>query len=169
MQNIETNEKIYTVQEWLELERVSETRHEYYYGKLIAKLGEAKNANRIAQNIVKKLDDSLFDKGFEIFIHDIKTQVLENGIYRYPDVDISLIADDSDDYIVKIPIMIVEVSSEDSKHRDRIKKRKEYRAIPTLWYYLIVNQDEMLIELHIREEGNFWNVLYFTEPNEEII
>jgi Uma2 family endonuclease len=35
MQNIETAEKIYTVEEWLELEKVSESRHEYYYGKLI--------------------------------------------------------------------------------------------------------------------------------------
>jgi Uma2 family endonuclease len=168
IQTIETSEKIYTVQEWLELEKTSEIRHEYYYGKLIKMPGEAKQANRIANNIVKKLDDLLLEKGFEIFSHDVKTQVLDNGIYRYPDLVIAPIADDEDDYIVQLPIMLVEVASESSKHRDRVKKSNEYRNIPTLWYYLVINQDEMLVEKHSREAGGFWSIQYFTEPEDEI-
>jgi Uma2 family endonuclease len=169
IQTIETSEKIYTVEEWLELEKNSEIRHEYYYGKLIAMAGEAKHANRITNNILKKLDDSLLEKGLDIFTHEVKTQVLDNGIYRYPDLVVAPIADDENEYIVKMPIMLVEVASEDSKHRDRVKKRKEYRNIPTLWYYLVVNQDEMLVEIHTREEGDLWSIQYFTETEDEVL
>jgi Uma2 family endonuclease len=167
-QNIETSEKIYSVEEWLELEKISEFRHEYYYGKLITMAGVAKNANKISNNILYKLYAPLLEKGLDIYTHDIKTQVLENGIYRYPDLVVAPSVDDSHEYIVQMPLMLVEVSSEESKHRDSVKKLKEYRAIPTLWYYLIVNQNEMLIEQHIREEGGFWNVQYYTEAEDVI-
>jgi hypothetical protein len=34
-------EKRYTVEEWLELEKTAELRHEYYFGKLIHRAGKA--------------------------------------------------------------------------------------------------------------------------------
>ena len=43
-------EKLYTVEAYFELEKHSEVRHEYYYGKLIEMPGESKIANNIANN-----------------------------------------------------------------------------------------------------------------------
>jgi Uma2 family endonuclease len=165
----EVAEKLYTVAEWLELEKVAEVRHEYYYGKLIPMAGEAKRANRIAMNLIGILDKPLYQRGFELFDHDIKTEVIIDGIYRYPDLVAAPIVDDEDDYIVKYPVLMVEVASESSGHRDRVKKRKEYLRIESLWYYLIVDQDEMLLELHARDESGQWQPpQYFTEPEETI-
>jgi Uma2 family endonuclease len=42
-------ERLLTVDEYLEFEKNSEVRHEYYFGKLIDMPGESKNANRIAK------------------------------------------------------------------------------------------------------------------------
>ncbi len=164
----ETTEKLYTVQEWLDLEKVAEVRHEYVYGKLIPMAGEAKRANRIANNILVRLNDLLQQQGLEIYSHDIKTQVIPNGIYRYPDLVVAPLADDEHDYIVKHPVLMAEVASGDSGQRDRVKKRREYLQIPTLWYYLVVDQDEMLAELHQRHENGQWEMQYFTEPHDEI-
>lgn len=50
----------------------------------------------------------------------------------------------------KHPVLMVEVASDKSSQRDRIKKRREHFDIPSLWYYLVADQDEMLVELHIR-------------------
>lgn len=165
----EITEKLYTVEEWLEFEKHSDLRHEYVFGKLIPMAGEAKNANRIAINILKKLDDVFETKGFVIFTHDVKTQVVADRVYRYPDLVVAPVADDEHDYIVKHPVMMVEVASGDSGQRDRIKKRKEYLQIPSLWYYLVVDQDEMLVELHAREGSEQWTTQYFTEPEDEIV
>ena len=166
---VESAEKLYTVAEWLELEKVAEVRHEYHYGKLIPMAGEAKRANRIAMNLIGILDKPLYPKGFETFSHDVKAEVITDGIYRYPDLVVAPIVDDEDDYIVKYPVMLVEVVSENSGHRDRVKKRREYFQVPSLWYYLIIDQGEVLLELHIRGEDGRWQPpQYLTEPEEMI-
>ncbi len=165
---LEISEKLYTVEEWLDLEKRSEVRHEYYYGKLIAMAGGAKRANIIVHNLVKLMDDHLFEHGYETFSDDVKAQVVPGGIYRYPDVVVAPLVDDDDEYIVKLPVMMCEVASQQSANRDRVKKRKEYQQIPTLWYYLILSQDEMWVEMHSKLEGGNWVTNYFTEPNDAI-
>ena len=38
-----------------------------------------------------------------------------------------------------------------------------------MWYYLVVDQDEMLIELHTRSDDGRWEVEYFTEPDDDLL
>ncbi len=166
--SLEIKEKRYSVEEWLALERRSDIRHEYVYGKLIPMAGEAKRANKIAKNLVKLMDDPLYERGFDTFTHDVKAEVVPDGIYRYPDFVVAPLVDDEDDYIVKHAVLMAEVASEESNNRDRVKKRKEYHNIPTLWYYLIISQDEMLIEFHTRDQSQHWQTQYFTEPTDVI-
>lgn len=164
----EITEKLYTVEEWLELEKQADVRHEYVYGKLIPMAGESKRANIIAGNIRRHIDVPLYEKGIQIYDHDVKAEVIQDGIYRYPDLVAAPVADDEHDYIVKHPVLMIEVASEDSGNRDRVKKRQEYQKIPSLWYYLVVSQDEMLVELQTRNTEGKWETTYFTEPEEEI-
>ena len=165
---LEIPEKLYTVAEWLELEKRSEIRHEFYYGKLIPMAGEAKNANVIAGNFKRNLEVQLFEKGFMIFDHDVKTEVDQSNIYRYPDLVVASVVDDEDEYIVKHPVFMAEVSSQNSRHRDRVRKRKEYFKIPSMWYYLVIFQDEMMAELHAKNEDVTWGTQWFTEPTDVI-
>ncbi|GAB4489492.1 MAG: hypothetical protein OHK0019_07110 [Saprospiraceae bacterium] len=124
--------------------------------------GEAKRANRIATNILKKLDDPLIEKGLMVYTHDVKAQVVPNGIYRYRNLVAAPVADDEHDYIVKHPVLMVEVASKDSGNRDRVKKWQEYQKIPSLLYYLVVSQDEMLVELQSRNNDGKWETTYFS-------
>ena len=64
--------------------------------------------------------------------------------------------------------MLVEVASEDSSYRDRVKKRKEYFKIPSLRYYLIISQDEIWIELHVKLDDGNWTTRYYTELEDVI-
>ena len=159
--------KIYSVEEYFEFEKSSELRHEFYYGKLIEMPGEAKKANRIAKNILLKWNDALDEQGFEIFTHDVKAEVKRDKIYRYPDLVVAPESDDEDDYIVKQPIIIAEIASEDSWKRDARTKLKEYTNLPTLKYYLIVSQEEVFVQLCRRKNGD-WTFTFFEEM-EEII
>lgn len=166
--SLETTDKKHTVAEWLELEERSDVRHEFYYGKLIPMPGEAKKANRISGNFYKLADDHLLEKGFDIFFQDVKAEVVPDGIYRYPDLVVAPISDNEDEYIVKQPVMIVEVASKNSMYRDQVKKRREYFQVESMLYYLIVSQDDQWAELHSRNGGGEWNTHYFTEPEDVI-
>ncbi|MBI5915031.1 MAG: Uma2 family endonuclease [Bacteroidetes bacterium] len=165
---LDITDRQFNVEEWLELEKQSEVRHEFYYGKLIPMAGEAKKANRISKTLVKLMDDHLLEHGYEAFYLDVKVEVLPNGIYRYPDMVVAPVSDAGHEYIVKYPVMLVEVASEDSSYRDRVKKRKEYFKIPGLWYYLIISQDEIWVELHLKSDDDNWTTRYFTEPEDVI-
>ena len=152
--------KKYTVQEYLALEKTSEIRHEFYYGKLIEMPGESKKANDIANNILECWRKPLRKKGFNLYSHDVKAEVKSNGVYRYPDLVIAPEGDDTDEYIVTTPIIMVEVASEDSWKRDTGIKLKEYTNLPSLRYYLIVSQEEMFVQLCIRT-NNDWTFTFF--------
>ncbi len=160
-------DKIYSVEEYFEFEKNSELRHEFYYGKLIEMPGEAKKANRIAKNILLKWNDALDAQGFEIFTHDVKAEVKQSKIFRYPDLVVAPESDDADEYIIKKPVIIAEIASEDSWKRDTRAKLKEYTALPTLKYYLIVSQEEVFVQLYKRKD-NDWTFEVFEELDEVI-
>ena len=163
----EVFEKRYTVEDYLDLEKTSETKHEYYYGKLIPMAGEKKKANRIARNILRKIELPLLDQGFDVYFHDVKAAVKPGYIYRYPDLLVAPLSDDQNEYIVFEPIIAVEVASENSLNRDRGKKLDEYTHLPSMTYYLIVNQEEMLAEFYARE-GEKWTFASFSRENDVI-
>ena len=148
-------EKLYTVDEYFELEKNSAIRHEFYYGKLIAMPGESKNANEIAGNCYVTFRQSLRKHGFRVFIQDVRTVVKGNKIYRYPDVVVADEEGDSDTHNIKKPRILVEVISETSKYRDRVTKLQEYSKLPSLDYYIAVDQDTVNVEVYSRKENDW--------------
>jgi Uma2 family endonuclease len=158
-------EKLYSVKEYLELEKNSEVRHEFYYGKLITMPGESRIANQISKNILKKWDDNLEAQGYYLYDHDVKAEIKTNNIFRYPDIVVTPESDDEDEYIVKKPVIMVEVASEDSWKRDTHNKRKEYTALACMQYYIVVSQEEMYVELYKRQ-GNTWVFQQFESPDD---
>jgi Uma2 family endonuclease len=162
-----STKQIYTVAEYFELEKNSEMRHEFYYGKLIEMPGESKQANLIANNILVEWQKPLKQKGYRTYLRDVKTQVKVKDIYRYPDLVVAPKTDDSDDYVIKKPEFIAEVASENSMQRDSVVKLREYSNLPSLQYYLIISQDEMLVQFYSRTDKN-WSFEIFDSPNETI-
>ncbi len=160
-------EKTYTAEEYFELEKKSNSKHEFHFGKLTEMPGESKKANKIARKVVKALEKTLDENVFEIYSHDVRLNVIENKVYRYPDIVVAPTVDDGDDYAVTMPILIVEVLSPSTEATDLGRKRKEYTSLSSLMYYLIVSQDEMLVQLDQRN-GDKWEFQFFENPEEEI-
>lgn len=160
-------EKKYTVAEYFELARHSEIRTEFHYGKLIHKERGTKKANEIALNIVEIIRQSFRKKGYKVYAHDVKVEVNNGNTYRCPDVVVAPESDDSDDYFVLFPEIIVEVASKDSMHTDSATKLKEYKKITTMQYYIIAAQEEMEVQFYSRS-GDKWTVDIFDLPNDMI-
>ena len=162
-------DKIYTVEEYFELEKHSDIRHEFVNGKLIAMLGESIVANRIAGNCSLPLQLAFEDTGYDILRHDIRAKINKNPIksYRYPDVMMAKRVDITDTHAVTKPILLIEVASDNSSKTDNDDKLREYTALPSTQYYLIVDQDEPLVKVYTRDEHG-WRFDVFTELEEEI-
>ncbi len=149
---IAEQEKLYTVEEYFELEKSSEIRHEYYYGKLIPMLGESKKANLIASNCNRLFYLFLKRKNYWHFQHSVSLAVKDKKIYRYPDIVIAPKSDDTDDYNITKPILLIEVFSDGSSKTDHEAKLKEYAEMESVQYYLIISQYEMSVKIYTRQE-----------------
>jgi Uma2 family endonuclease len=151
---VEVSARTYSVEEYFEIENHSEIRHEFEDGLLIPMPGETLNANEIAQNFITALQRILRKNGFRIFGHDIRTIVHERRLYRYPDVVVSASNTIRDIRNVTEPVLVVEVLSESTEEIDRNKKFRQYTALPSLQYYLMIHQDMALIEFYQRKENS---------------
>jgi Uma2 family endonuclease len=162
-------EKIYTVEEYLALERQSEVRHEFVNGKLYEMPGESKIANKINGNIYIEMRRIFDETVLEVFDHDVKMVVKKGKIYRYPDIVVA--ADGSsfaDLFLLHEPVLAVEVFSKDSEHRDNVVKLREYTAISTMQYYLTVSQDEIFVQFFYRNSQGKWQSTFFEDLDEII-
>jgi Uma2 family endonuclease len=161
-------EKIFTVEEYFELEKHSDIRHEFINGKLIPMPGESVTANRIADNCGFQLRLSLNKRGYDTIRHDVRTVLENRKKYRYPDVAVAKRDEITDTHAVRKPEVLIEVTSDNSVSTDRNEKLKEYTALPSLLHYLIVSQEEMLVEVYSREEKG-WLYKVYEDVNEVIL
>lgn len=70
-----SQQELYTVEEYFELELASEIKYEYYQGHVLAMAGANKNHNRIAVNVVGRLYNQLQGKSCELFASEMRVQV----------------------------------------------------------------------------------------------
>jgi Uma2 family endonuclease len=64
-------------------------------------------------------------------------------------------ADDERDVVLN-PILVVEVLSESTAAFDRGKKFQSYQQIESLQEYMLVSQDEFVVEHYLRQEDGHW-------------
>ena len=159
--------KTYTVEAYFELEKHSDIRHEFVNGKLIAMPGESVIANRIADNCGFNLRLNLNKKGYDTIRHDVRTMIRHGKLYRYPDVSVAKRSEITQTHAVTKPEMLIEVTSKNSSNTDHDDKVKEYTALTSLQYYLIVSQEEMLVELYSRDAFG-WRFDVFSEADDVI-
>jgi Uma2 family endonuclease len=77
------------------------------------------------------------------------------------------VVDDEDDDTVHQAVLIAEVLSPSTEKTDRNDKLKEYSKIPSVQYYLLVSQEEAIIEIY-RRNGDIFEYLFFTEKTDVI-
>lgn len=134
--------------EYLAQEANSPVRHELVGGQVYAMAGASVKHNRIAGALYAKLlaeGDSC-----QAFISDVKLRADDFPTYYYPDV--MLVCDPSDaDALVKTrPCLLAEVLSPATEAIDRREKLAAYRRLSSLREYLLLSQDEPLIEIYRR-------------------
>jgi Uma2 family endonuclease len=157
------------IEEYIEGEELSDTRHEYIYGEVYAMAGTSDRHNRIAGNIFSRVDNHLGNARCEAFIESVKLKA-DAATFYYPDVMVACDETPESVYYREEPILLVEVLSHSTERTDRNEKLTVYKNIASLREYLIVWQDQIFIELHQRQADNSWLKFEYdeTQTDEEI-
>jgi len=146
-----------TVEDYLQIEEISEERHEYVAGVLFAMAGGTKRHNRIISNLVRQMLDSADAIGCEVYSSDVKLRTASDVIY-YPDIIVSCDPEDTNRQIVDRPCLVIEVLSPSTRRTDEREKLISYRAIRGLQAYIIVDQDMSRVIRHWWDSSSeLWN------------
>lgn len=150
----------YTVAEYLEIERGSGERHEYYNGKIIRMAGGSVDHNRISRNILQHLGNEIDKKGgYEVFGSDQKVYLPKLNLYLYPDViviaEAPIMAEQVSQAIVN-PILIIEVLSPSTEDYDRKDKFMLYRTLESFKEYAIIQQNSPEVLTMFRNKPHIW-------------
>ena len=163
--------EILSLEEYRNLETSAETKHEYHDGEIIEMTGGSINHNRLVRNLIRLLDNALRKTIYEVFPSDLRLWIPQYNRGLYPDLMIiagePLFSDNRNDEILN-PCVIIEVLSPSTSGYDRGDKFRYYRSIPQLNQYLLVSQEEILIESYSKTSENNWLLQEYT-PAREII
>lgn len=154
-----TKQQNTTVEEYLNGELISDTKHELVNGQAYAMAGASANHNTISINVVSEFRAHLKNSPCRPFASDIKVKT-PTGNYRYPDVLVVCNDDFSNDgYVTENPTIIVEVISKSTRKTDEQTKRMEYINIPTLVEYVIIEQD--YVDVAVFRKSDQWRPTHY--------
>jgi len=163
--------KVYTPEEYIDIEVNSEERHEYINGEIILMTGGTPNHNQIALNLSGALNFALKRQPYRVFVTDQRLWIPRKRIYIYPDVmvvqgDLQLQEGRRD--TITNPLMIAEVLSDSTRNYDKDKKFAAYRTIPIFQEYLLIDQYTMHIEQYFKTEQKRWTFSEYDDANETV-
>lgn len=149
-----------TPEEYLALERASESRSEYIDGEMVAMTGTSRPHSLIVTNFVADFRQQLKRRPCEVHASEMRVWIPATGLYTYPDVVVvcgePALVDDHFDMLTN-PTVLIEVLSPTTEAYDRGRKFEHYRTLVSLREYLLVSQDQPRVEQFIRQEdGSLW-------------
>jgi Uma2 family endonuclease len=157
----------YTPTEYLEIEVISEYRHEYIDGQIIPMTGGTPNHNQIAGNFYAALNFALKRQPYRVFITDQRLWIPKKRIHTYPDVMVvagSLEFSEGRTDTITNPLIIAEVLSKSTRSYDIDEKFAAYRTIPNFQEYILIDQYKNHVEQYCKTDDKKW---IFSEYEEE--
>jgi len=158
--------QLYTLEEYLELDKNSEEKYEFFEGRVrgvgeaFAMAGGSINHGRIMRNVIRRLENKLDGTPCEVFPSDTRLKVPTALPYRYPDASVvcgePVIEEIQGQQMLLNPVLIVEVLSDSTEAYDLGKKFSAYQSIPSFREYLLVAQDRPHVIQHVWQGDGKW-------------
>lgn len=162
----------YSPTEYLELEVISEYRHEYIDGQIIPMTGGTPNHNQIAGNFYAALNFAFKRQPYRVFIADQRLWIPKKRIHTYPDVMVvagSLEFSEGRTDTITNPLVICEVLSKSTRSYDRDEKFAAYRTIPSFQEYVLIDQYKNHLEQYSKTDEKKWIFSEYEEENNILI
>ncbi|WP_373478915.1 Uma2 family endonuclease [Geminocystis sp.] len=154
-----TEQKYYSVDEYLALEETAEEKHEYHDGEIITMTGGTTNHNTLALTIASFFFTQLSAEDYQVYINDVRLFIEQYNRYTYPDVMIvkgKPMYQGKGTTSVKNPLLIVEVLSKSTQNYDQTDKFDAYRSIPDLQEYIVIDQYRYYVKQFAKNQEGKW-------------
>ena len=175
------SQPLYSIEEYLAIERASEDRHEYLDGCVFAMAGESGEHADISANLVVIVGSQLRNTDCRTRTKDTKVRSGPaprglrpmKGLFSYPDLVVicgePIYHDEHRDVILN-PKVIIEVLSESTEAFDRGEKFQRYQVWnPRLSDYLLVSQARPLVEHYARQSASGWSYQFFAGVRQSLV
>jgi Uma2 family endonuclease len=157
-----------TPEEYLEMETVSNIKHEYIAGEIYAMAGATDTHVTIAGNIFALLLAHLRGSGCRVYISDMKVRIEARNRFYYPDVMVTCEPKDRENSTYKnFPRLIIEVLSDSTEAFDRGDKFADYQSLPSLQEYVLINSKKARIECFRRTDDGLWLLQFYELENSQ--
>lgn len=159
----------YTYKEYLDIDQQSALKHEFYYGDVYAMTGGTLRHTEIIANLVAVLRPKMKLRGCKVY-PEARLEAKHEEVYFFPDVMVSCNEKDTKspkNVTMKYPGLLIEVLSNSTKNFDKTKKLEAYRKLPSLFYYLTIEQVNPDVEVHSKA-GDIWRKDTYTSMDNVI-
>jgi Uma2 family endonuclease len=159
-----------TEEQYLALDRAAEYPSEFLDGEMFAMAGASARHFFLQANVQGELFAAL--RGSDCRVGGSELRVRVSGrMYTYPDVLVvcgePALADEHQDVLLN-PAVIFEVLSPSTEKYDRGPKLQHYRSIESLREYILVNQNQVLVEQYTRQPDNIWTLCDYQSLDGEL-
>lgn len=153
------NKSKLTAEEYLQFEKESLHKHEYFKGEIFAMAGAGARHNVIFSNLFIGIGSQLKGRPCKPYGSDLRIHIPENTLFTYPDISIicgEIIPSQIDADTAILPIVLIEILSPSTKNYDRGGKFRLYRDIPALKEYILIDSESISIEVfRINGQGHW--------------
>jgi Uma2 family endonuclease len=165
MADVVTEKKLVTIEEYLDIERRTGIKHEFYNGKIVPKEVSTIQHNVISQNILFGIELNLDSTPeYWIFGSNQKIYLSDYEIYVYADalmVSGKPIESDDETSAIVNPILIIEVLSGSTAKYDGGDKFVKYQSLDSFKEYVLIRQGKPEVKTFFREENDLWRTKDF--------
>ena len=130
-----------TPEEFLAWEARQDLKWEFDGFQPVAMTGGTAGHSRIQGNLIAALIGRLRGRPCQPYGPDVRVPI-PGGRYRYPDALVVCRPVRPDAVEVPDPVVLFEVLSGGTAHTDRVVKLREYRSLPSVRRYVMLEQDE---------------------------
>lgn len=153
--------KYHSEKDYLDFERSSQERHEFYKGEIFAMRGASYEHNVIEDNLRGILYNFLKEKSCRSFGSNLRIHIPRNSLYTYPDIMIICgepkFQDQQFDTVLN-PAVLIEILSPSTANYDRGAKFDLYREIESLKEYILIDSSFYHCVHYTRNADNTWTL-----------
>ncbi len=155
--------KQYSLLEYLEMEEQATEKHEYHNGFIKAMSAGTYDHSTISSNVVASIREEILKNGpncrpvngdLKVYIEAVNRGFYPDAMTICGEVDFHLGRKD----IITNPTLIVEVLSKSTEAFDRGKKFRYYQSLTSFKEYILVSQDQPVVEGYYRYDDSLWRI-----------
>ena len=156
---VESPKERFTVEEYIEFDKNSEERWEYFDGVVVSMSGGTLAHNQISVNLLSELRENA-SNACEVLPADMRFKVPKAPPYRYADIVVvcgpPVIEKVQGLDVLVNPSLIIQILSPSTEADNRGQKFVSYKSIESFREYLLVAQDRPSITHYVRQTDGSW-------------